>query len=144
MLKRTGTLKRTPIKKTGNTLKRTGMLKNTPNRDPKYLADRKAESEKMWELFNRHWEKTWCRDKITNDKLLHRCESCDTAIWGENKSLYHHHILEKGNSRYEHLKYEIGNLMLLCEPCHTRTTNGYPSDKIKEVTAETKKLFNII
>lgn len=143
-------MKRTPLKRksiphTGTTLKRKSIKKKPLTAEE--IEQNRVERDKMWDLFNRHWElkKKWVIvDQCGNESLQRVCESCSNVLWGENKSLYHHHILEKGNAKYEHLKYEIDNLMLLCEPCHSKTTNGHPSEKIKQKTEETKRKYNII
>lgn len=124
-------LKQTPLIRKVSKLKRSPM--KTKPLDPKYIADRKAESERMWVLFDEHW-----------GIKKHECESCGQKLYGENKSLYHHHCYEKGIQKYEHLKYEIQNLMLLCGDCHVSVSNGYPSNEIKIRTQEVKTKFKII
>lgn len=129
-MNKTTQLRKTPLKRTGNSLKRKPMRAKPV--DPKYLQDRKAESEKMWEVYNAHWE-----------LKPHICEECTVKLYGENKNLYHHHLLEKGIEKYKHLKYELDNLMLLCADCHSLVTGGFPGIRVIERTKEAKKLFNI-
>lgn len=120
-----GSLKFTPLKRKG------GMIKHRPI-DPKHIADRKLEGEKLWQLFEEHW------------KLKpHICQSCGCRLLGENKSIYHDHLLEHGRERYEHLKYEMDNLFLVCFDCHTKKGNGYPTEKHKEAIEIAKTIFNI-
>jgi 5-methylcytosine-specific restriction endonuclease McrA len=120
-----GSLKFTPLKQ------KSGMIKHRPV-DPKHIADRKLEGEKLWQLFEEHW------------KLKpHVCQSCECRIPGENKSIYHDHLLEHGRERYAHLKFEIANLLLVCFDCHTKKTNGYPTEKHKEAIETAKTIFNI-
>ena len=140
-------IKRTPLKRKSILHTGTGTLKRKSIKKRPFTAEEieqnKVERDKMWELFNKHWELKRQRN-LTTGLNYWQCENCLIGIWGENKSLYHHHILEKGNAKYEHLKYEIDNLMLLCEQCHSKTTNGHPSEKIKQKTEETKRKYNII
>jgi hypothetical protein len=125
MLKRTG-----PLKRGTETLKRSPL-----KRKRKTEAVRKQEQTdiaRMFGLYTEHWDS---KEKV--------CASCGDPIYGECKSLYHHHLLEKGLSRYEHLKYEIENLMMLCEPCHTDVNSGYPSQRVIEETNKAHKKFNV-
>ena len=100
--------------------------KKTPEQKQQQSEDIAA----MWLLFEEHWE-----------KKPHRCEQCGEGIWGENKSLYHDHLLEK--SKYKELKYEIDNLYLVCADCHTRKTNGSISVRYQKAINNAKKRFNI-
>jgi len=97
------------------------------------VREEREQRDKMWELFEQHW----------NSKP-HICEQCTVKIYGENKSLYHHHLLEKGIEKYKDLKYEIDNLMLLCSDCHTSVTNGFGGDKVIKRTQEAKEKYEII
>lgn len=118
---------RKPMKRSGGILKRGGPIRKK-SKSPLEKKEQQDQYEKMWELFNLHWS-----------IRPHVCESCDLKLWGENKSIYHHHLLEKSVGKYKHLIYNIDNLMLLCGDCHTRVTNGYPSDKVKERTEKAKE-----
>jgi 5-methylcytosine-specific restriction endonuclease McrA len=119
-----GTLKFTPLKKGG-------MIKRKIS-DRKHLIDRKEEGEKLWQLFEEHW-----RIKP------HICQSCNCKLFGENKSIYHDHLLEHGRERYEHLKFEMDNLFLVCFDCHTKKGNGYPTEKHQEAINNIKRIFNL-
>jgi HNH endonuclease len=91
----------------------------------------------MWQLFDEHWKKKESRYRY------HWCESCSAMIWGENRTIYHHHLLPKGTSRYHHLKYEIDNLMLLCWNCHSNTEAGKSSAEVIRRTQQAKELFGV-
>lgn len=130
-------LKRSSLKRTGKPLQRTGTLKKGEKLKSKPKSQQikdveRAQQEAMWEMFELHW----------NSKS-HICENCGTTIWGENKSLYHDHLLEKGNPRYEHLKYEVGNLFLCCWECHTNKGNGYPGEKHKQAIERVKIKYGL-
>ncbi len=106
------------------------------------IQENKEEIEKMWALFNEHWDAKMKIDILLG--IVYRsCESCNTALFGENKSLYHDHLLEKGNPLYEHLKYEIENLYLCCGDCHTKKGNGFPTENHKKAIDAAKKRYNI-
>ncbi len=125
------------MKRTGAGLRRGGPIrKKVPS--PAQVAQNKEDTERMWQLFNEHWEKK------KNLRGFHRCENCGCAIYGENRSLYHHHLLPKGLSRYVHLKYEIDNLMLLCTGCHISHENGTKHPAIQERTEQAKVRFNVM
>lgn len=135
-LKTNTQLKRSPMTvKAVNGLRKGGKLKksskSTEEQEEVRIANNEA-IQKMWELFNKHYE-----------IKLHRCESCTAPIWGENLTIYHHHILEKGVDRYKHLAYKIDNLMLLCTTCHCNVTNGNPSVKVIARTQWAHKHFNV-
>jgi 5-methylcytosine-specific restriction endonuclease McrA len=119
-----GTLKFTPLKKGG-------MIKRKIS-DRKHLIDRKEEGEKLWQLFEEHW-----RIKP------HICQSCNCKLFGENKSIYHDHLLEHGRERYEHLKFEMDNLFLVCFDCHTKKGNGYPEELHQKAIENAKKMFDV-
>lgn len=124
MKRKPGSLKWSPLKKGSK-------IKQKP-KTPEQIQQRKEDYKKMWALFNEHW----------NTKPR-RCESCGTILYGENKSLYHHHLLPKGLDRYKHLKYEIDNLMMLCTKCHTAHENGISSIAIQDKTEWARKRFGI-
>jgi len=130
-LQRTGTLKKgKPLSKGTGRLTRGSKLKSRP-KTPEEIQQNKEDTMRMWALFEEHWQ-----------KKPHRCEQCGEGIWGENKSLYHHHLLPKGLDRYEHLKYEYSNLMMLCWQCHSNVDSN-PGDKVIERTEQAHKQFGV-
>ena len=118
-----------PLSKGTVDLTRGSKLKSRP-KSPEEKQQQSEDIAAMWLLFEEHWE-----------KKPHRCENCDVQIYGENKSLYHDHLLEK--SKYKELKYEIDNLYLVCADCHTRKTNGSISVRYQKAINNAKKRFNI-
>lgn len=131
MLKRKTQLKTSGIslKKIGNTIKRKSMLRSKAP-DPKYLLDRKAQSEKDWQMYTEIW-----------NEREHKCIICSGRIYGELKNLYMDHILEK--SIYPELRYEKGNIAVVCSQCHTNKDGNRP-ERYQELIDDTKKKFNII
>ena len=97
---------------------------------PEEKQQQSEDIEKMWALMEEHW----------NSKP-HVCESCGDPIWGENKTLYHDHLLEK--SVYEEYKYDIDNLFMCCWECHTKKGNGYPTEKHKVAIQTVRKRYGI-
>lgn len=123
-------MKRSPVQMKRSSIKR-------KSKTPEQIQEQKENIEKMWELFNNHWLIK------KNLRGFHRCESCGCGIYSENKNLYHHHLLPKGQKRYEHLALEIDNLMMLCESCHTRHENGISTIAIQTRTDQAHKRFNV-
>lgn len=131
-------LSKTTKLKLGTQLSKSSKLTRSGKLKAKLLTaeqkeQRSEDIRKMWGLFEEHW----------NSKA-HKCESCDAPIWGENKSLYHDHLLDKGIKKYEHLKYEISNLFLCCWQCHANKGAGNPSKPHREAIENAKKKFGII
>ncbi len=93
------------------------------------LQEDKEDQQRMWELFERHWLIK------TKQGGKHYCESCGDPIYGENKSLYHHHCWPK--SSYPEHQYKIEGLMLVCWQCHSNIENAFISEetqnKIEEI-----------
>lgn len=116
------------MKRGCSTLKKSGTLKRKSKKmnDPKYLADRKVETQKMWELFEQHW----------NSKK-HVCQVCGEGIFGENKNLYHHHCWPKAS--YPEYKYMIEGLLLVCWQCHSNIENCYYTQETKEMLESIKQ-----
>jgi len=130
--------RKTPLKR--------GKALTSRKKTPMQIQENKESRDRMWELFEKHWdlEQRWVIvDRYKSKSVQRMCENCGDIIWGQNLSIYHHHILEKGIERYEHLKYEIENLMLLCGDCHTSVTNGYPGENVKIATEEAHKRFGV-
>ena len=148
-------MRKTPLKNKGKGLKKTGFFKFGDNstlglvkkpirgaykalkkQSDKYVEGKEERIEngrKMMELFNLHWE-------THPDK---KCESCGVQLWGENLTLYHEHLLPKGNLKYKHLSLEIDNLFLICPPCHALSTGGIFLPKHLEAIEKAKKQFNL-
>jgi len=118
-------LKRTPIQRKPGTLKKTGKIKPRKKSDEE-KQEQKDRHEKDWVFYEEMW----------NTKE-HICASCDKPIWGELKSLYIEHILEK--SVYKHLRYEPNNIAIICSDCHSKKTAGFPTEQYKQVIENTKR-----
>lgn len=73
-------------------------------------------------------------------KYPHKCYNCDKEL-SQPLLLYFDHILEKGNEKYKHLRYEILNICYLCWVCHTDKSNGILSDKLKALRESTITLL---
>ena len=110
-------LRKTPLKRGTSSLKQSPMKKGKGLRAKPKTQEQKDQQrediEKMWLLFEEHW-----------NKEPHRCTICSRKLYGDNLSVYHHHVLAKGIERYKHLKYEIGNLQIVCWECHSGIENG--------------------
>lgn len=49
--------------------------------------------------------------------------SCKRRLGDEFSNVYMDHILEKGDRRYKHLRYEKLNICILCSDCHSNKAN---------------------
>lgn len=107
-------LKRTPLKRKGSI--------NKISEKQKQKNVLKSERTKQMHL----WLKSlW--DKMPKNK---KCSSCGCNIWGEFKTIYFDHLLEK--SRYEELEFEEENIYFCCGDCHTLKGNGFPTENHKK------------
>lgn len=113
-------LKRTP-------LKRTGTIKIKPM-DPKYLADRKAQTEQQWELFREIFKERGPYSELSGEYLGKKPLS-----WMFD------HLLEK--SKYPELRYNKDNIILVTFEEHERKTNGFPDKKHQELINKAKNKF---
>lgn len=93
------------------------MLKRTPlKRKPKVIKDIDIiEKDKMRSFFLDIWT-----------QRPHVCQSCGKKLYGELKSYYMDHLLEK--SIYPEFKYERANMFICCDTCHSSKSNGHPSN----------------
>lgn len=129
MIKRTP-LKRKPILNTGTgTLKRKSIKKRPPTEEK--IEEQKLQRDKDWQFYQEIW-----------DEREHRCTICSDKIYGELKSLYIDHIIEK--SIRPELRYEKGNIAILCQHCHCKKTDGIIREKYRDIIEETKRKYNII
>lgn len=117
-------LKRTKaLYSTSGELKRSGRLQGKRRTKVRVEQD-KADVERMWELFEQHWLVK------TKQGGRHYCEGCQEPIYGENKSLYHHHCWPK--SSFPEHKYKIEGLMIVCWQCHSNIENAYITEEIRD------------
>lgn len=97
-------------------LKRSGNLKRTPLKrvSPRKLKDIE-EKKKLREVDNEFYEGVWY-------KRPHRCRICDKGLGEEALTVYFHHILEKRN--YEEYRHCEWNIVILCWECHQNADNN--------------------
>ena len=70
-------------------------------------------------------------------KRRHYCESCGLWLGNEPLSIFFDHLLEK--SKYEQFALMEENIFLCCSDCHTKKTNGFPTEKHKKAIENIKK-----
>jgi len=121
--------RKTPLKRGTGTLKRSTGLKRKP-KTKEQIQQNKEDGQRMMELFDEHWLLK------TKQGGYHYCESCGCAIYGENKTIYHHHCWPKSKHPEHALKVE--GLMLLCWQCHSNIENGIMSNETREKIEEIK------
>jgi len=93
-----------------------------------YSSEDLANKQKQNELFELHWNTT-----------SHYCRSCNRYLGKENKTIFHDHLLEK--SKYPELRFEIGNLYLVCIDCHDMKSRGFPTRKHSEAIRIAEERF---
>lgn len=113
------------LKRKPNSLKRGGPIKKKPVTQ-EVKDERKAQAERMWALFEEHW-----------NTRPRRCESCGAILYGENKSLYHHHCWPK--SKYPEYALTISNLLMVCGNCHANIENGKMTEETRNKIEEIKR-----
>ena len=109
-------------------MKRTSFKRKKP--DAKALADKQLQREKDIAFYEEIWK-----------ERKHVCVSCGIELQGEPSTANFDHILEK--SKYQHLRYEKENICILCINCHSLKTNGFATDKYKQIIQQTKKKYEV-
>jgi len=128
-MKRGTLLKRGNSKlKSSSTLKRTGKMLKVKSVDLKYLLDRKAKTEKQWELFKEIFKERGPYSEISGDYL-----------GKEPLSWMFDHLLNK--SKYPHLRYEKDNILMVTFEEHELKTNGNPLPKHVEAIEKAREKF---
>lgn len=97
------------MKRTG-ILKKGGQIKRKPKSSEK-ISEEKEQRDKIWELFDSIW-----------NSRPHRSEVSGETIWGENRSIYYHHILPK--SVYKQAMYDPDNIIVLSGNEHSSIENN--------------------
>jgi len=69
----------------------------------------------------------------------HRSVISGDYLGEEPLTLFFEHLLEKGDERYKHLKYDKRNIILVTGEEHQKKTNGHPLPKHKELIEQAKK-----
>lgn len=73
-------------------------------------------------------------------KRRHYCESCGLWLGNEPLSIFFDHILEK--SKYPEFALMENNIYLCCGECHTKKTNGFPTENHKKAIKNIKNLLS--
>ena len=96
------------------------------------IEEGKAEREQMWNLFREIW-----------NERPHYSELSGKWLGKEPLSTMFDHLLEKGNEKYEHLKYNKKNIILITPDEHYAKSNGFPLPKHRELIEQVKIEFGI-
>ena len=96
--------------------------KKDKNKTLDYLVKRNEFFESMWK------------------KRKHYCEECGMFLGHTPMSYHFDHILEK--SKYPDLSFEENNIQILCLDCHSKKTNGFISEKVKQRIEEVRRIFD--
>lgn len=73
-------------------------------------------------------------------KKRHYCESCGLWLGNEPLSIFFDHLLEK--SKYPEFALMENNIYLCCGECHTKKTNGFPTENHKKAIKNIKNLLS--
>lgn len=134
-----GTLMKISLQRKSSSLKSSGSTRRKV-KSPEEKKEQQDQYNADWEFYKKIWDSRWC----TNERPVgwwHICESCKQQIWGELKSLYIDHILEK--SVFPQLRYEPDNIAILCTDCHSSKTNGIVNSVYKNRIEKAKKEFGV-
>ncbi len=72
-------------------------------------------------------------------KRRHYCESCVLWLGNEPLSIFFDHLLEK--SIYKEFALLEENIYLCCGECHTKKTNGFPTENHRKTIKNIKDLL---
>lgn len=89
---------------------------------------KKEYTNKQFEMFYNIWS-----------KRRHYCESCGLWLGNEPLSIFFDHLLEK--SKYPEFALVENNIYLCCGECHTKKTNGFPTENHKKTIKNIKDLL---
>ena len=118
-----------------------GMLKNcylksnTPKKIQYKSAKQKIKDTEKKEYTNKQFEmflNIW-------SKRRHYCESCGLWLGNEPLSIFFDHLLEK--SVYKEFALLEENIYLCCGECHTKKTNGFPTENHRKTIKNIKDLL---
>ena len=73
----------------------------------------------------------------------HRCAICLKPLGNVPLLHFFHHILEKGRSKYVHLRYEKENIILVCKDHHEAFHAAYRSERLEEIIQRTIEFFSL-
>jgi len=89
---------------------------------------KKEYTNKQFEMFLNIWS-----------KRRHYCESCGLWLGNEPLSIFFDHLLEK--SIYKEFALLEENIYLCCGECHTKKTNGFPTENHRKTIKNIKDLL---
>ena len=72
-------------------------------------------------------------------KRRHYCQSCNLWLGDEPLSIFFDHLLEK--SKFPEFALSEENIFLCCYNCHSKKTNGFPTEKHKKAIEQAKIKF---
>lgn len=122
-------------------------MKKTPLKRGNYRLKRKTFQKKMRErsleegLLNMRLFGFFTDVWLSTPRDLWKCESCGNSLEEPPRSYNFDHLIEK--SKRPDLALERDNIFLCCLDCHTKKTNGFPTEKHKEAIEDAKKRFGI-
>ena len=90
--------------------------------------EKKECTNKQFEMFLNIWS-----------KRRHYCESCGLWLGNEPLSIFFDHLLEK--SIYKEFALLEENIYLCCGECHTKKTNGFPTENHRKTIKNIKDLL---
>jgi 5-methylcytosine-specific restriction endonuclease McrA len=91
-------------------------------------VEKREYANKQFNLFYNIWA-----------KKRHYCESCGLWLGNEPKSVFFDHLLEK--SKYPEFALLEENIYICCLDCHSKKTNGFPTENHKKAIDNIKNNF---
>lgn len=64
----------------------------------------------------------WFQELWDGMTLPRKCMICEKKIYGENRTIYWDHLIEKANRK--DIAFEKWNIIFVCDDCHTNRHNG--------------------
>lgn len=126
-------LKKTPLKKKNSLRPGSGLKKSGKIKPKKKTEEEKKDQQAQFErdvLF--YVTEIW-------DKRPHYCECCNKWLGNEPNLCFFDHLLPK--SKYDFLRYEPDNIMLVCQTHHSSKEAGFPHPKHQEAINKAKERF---
>jgi len=116
---------KTPLKSSNKLLKKSGNIKKISERGLVVKEKKKEYTILQTQMFLEIWSKN-----------PHICQSCNKYLGEEPLNLYFDHLIEKSGRKDLALIKE--NIFICCGDCHSRKTNGFPTEKHKKAIEEAK------
>ncbi len=113
------------------------MRKSLLRRRSEKAIDKIKADKKEQDMLNRFFTAIWESLRSENRK----CQSCGKWLGEEMRSYFFDHLLEK--SRYPKYKFDKENIFICCLECHSKKTNGFPTEKHQQAITHFKNKIRL-